>query len=168
MLAWPPLHPSPLSTSTLFLPLPPPRLKTSPQAPQPLTHLSQSQLSPSPPPLPSSATHALLLSHSLRNQQKKLLRKQAYEREKPERRARERAAKKDKAAEKRKLVELGVIERPVDKRRAKNGPKTPYGARIVIDVGFDDKMTDKVRVFSFLSSLRVGGKKADVGFWREG
>lgn len=55
--------------------------------------------------------------------------------------------KKEKAAEKRKLIELGVLEKPVSKKamRAERGGIKPFRARVVVDCAFDDKMTDKVR-----------------------
>ncbi|KAM0756171.1 hypothetical protein T439DRAFT_351887 [Meredithblackwellia eburnea MCA 4105] len=76
---------------------------------------------------------------------KRLLRQQKFEQEKPLRRAREKAMKKEKAAQKRKLVELGVIEKPLTKRQQmqQRGPRRPFNARIVIDVGFDDLMNEK-------------------------
>lgn len=63
--------------------------------------------------------------------------------------------KKEKAAEKRKLVELGVIEKPVSKKLAKQGMKTPFNATIVIDLGFDDLMSEKVGLLSLSFLLLI-------------
>ncbi|KAL8283704.1 hypothetical protein RQP46_005499 [Phenoliferia psychrophenolica] len=76
-------------------------------------------------------------------QQKRQAKQALFDAAKPLRRAREKAQKKEKIAEKRKLIELGVLERPVSKRQNGNRPRRPYGARIVVDMGFDEKMTDK-------------------------
>jgi tRNA (guanine9-N1)-methyltransferase len=84
-----------------------------------------------------------------KSQQKKLARKAKIEAERPARRAREKAARKEKRAVKRKLVEeegadpiaIGLHKKP----RTVNGQKHPFNANIVIDLSFDDKMTEKVR-----------------------
>ncbi|KAI5481488.1 tRNA (guanine-N1-)-methyltransferase [Pseudohyphozyma bogoriensis] len=78
-----------------------------------------------------------------KNAAKKLAKRLAFEAQRGEKRARERAMRKEKAAEKRKLVELGVIEAPVNKKLAKQRPKTPFNARIVLDLGFDELMNER-------------------------
>lgn len=85
-----------------------------------------------------------------KSQQKKLARKAKLEADKPARRAREKAARKENRAAKRKLVEeegadpiaLGLHK----KQRTLNGKPTPFDANIVIDLSFDDKMTEKVHL----------------------
>lgn len=77
-----------------------------------------------------------------KNAQKRWLKQAAFEAAKPARRAKERAMKKEKAAEKRKLIELGVLEKPANKKA--KGKKEPFKARVVIDCAFDEKMTEKV------------------------
>ena len=78
----------------------------------------------------------------------KRARKAAYfEERKLERRAREKEAKKEK---KRKLVErVAAGETLPDedgmRKKAKSGPKIPFAARVVVDLGFADKMSDKAR-----------------------
>ncbi|GAA5923620.1 tRNA (guanine(9)-N(1))-methyltransferase [Sporobolomyces koalae] len=80
---------------------------------------------------------------------KRQRRQELYESQKLLRRAREKEKKKEKAAEKRKLIEEGVIEPPERKKRKKGevdangGKKVEYGARIVIDIGFDELMHEK-------------------------
>lgn len=98
-----------------------------------------------PKAYPPSATALLMVENpSLsRSAAKKLLREQAWIAGKADRRAKERERNKAKAAEKRKLVEDGVIERPA-KRGRLPAKRAIYGARVVIDLGFDDLMIDKV------------------------
>ncbi|GAA5949894.1 hypothetical protein JCM3765_007728 [Sporobolomyces pararoseus] len=85
---------------------------------------------------------------------KRQRRQEQYESQKLLRRAREKEKKKQKAAEKRKLIEEGVIERPESKKRKKGdgangdgvderGKKIEHGARVVLDVGFDELMNEK-------------------------
>ncbi|ORY90280.1 guanine-1-methyltransferase-domain-containing protein [Leucosporidium creatinivorum] len=76
-----------------------------------------------------------------KNAQKRWLKQAAFDAAKPARRAKERAMKKEKAAEKRKLIELGVLEKPTNKKA--KGRKEPFKARVVVDCAFDDKMTEK-------------------------
>lgn len=93
---------------------------------------------------PPSAT-ALLMAENpslSRSAAKKLLREQAWNAGKAERRAKEREKTKAKAAEKRKLIDEGVIQRPP--KKIKQAQKVTYGARVVVDLGFDDLMIDKV------------------------
>lgn len=67
------------------------------------------------------------------------------------RRLAERNKKKAKSAEKRKLVELGVIEdapRMNKRNKAKEqATRVNFGSTVVVDLGFDDLMNDKVRAF---------------------
>ncbi|GAA5908961.1 tRNA (guanine(9)-N(1))-methyltransferase [Sporobolomyces salmoneus] len=87
---------------------------------------------------------------------KRQRRQELYESQKLARRAREKEKKKTKAAEKRKLVEEGVIEKTevsLAKKRKKEhrpsalkegtGKTVEHGARIVLDVGFDELMNEK-------------------------
>jgi tRNA (guanine9-N1)-methyltransferase len=72
-----------------------------------------------------------------------------------ERRAREKAARKLKkrtTAEKRAAGELDSDEEKeaaarAAKRARLTGKKQPFGARVVIDVAFDDKMSERVRLW---------------------
>lgn len=67
---------------------------------------------------------------------------------KPERRARDKAAKKERKAEKRRLVEEeGADPYEIGLKKHKKAKKAePFNANIVIDLGFDDKMSEKVCV----------------------
>lgn len=81
--------------------------------------------------------------------QKKLAKAAYIAEKKLERRAAEKERKKEKKralAEKRAAGELEGEEAGRDRKRQKieQGPRTPFGARIVIDLGFDDKMTENV------------------------
>jgi len=63
-----------------------------------------------------------------------------------ERRAREKEAKKEKKrqqAEKRAAGELDDEDEDANKRRAKK-PRLQFGGTVVVDLGFDDMMNDKV------------------------
>jgi len=63
-----------------------------------------------------------------------------------ERRAREKEAKKEKKrqqAEKRAAGELEDEDEDANKRRAKK-PRLQFGGTVVVDLGFDDMMNDKV------------------------
>ncbi|TFK93636.1 hypothetical protein K466DRAFT_460837, partial [Polyporus arcularius HHB13444] len=88
----------------------------------------------------------------------KRLAKAAYIAErKKERRAAEKERKKEKKralAEKRAAGELDEEEAARDRKRQKTeqGPRTPFNARIVVDLGFDDKMTEN-EVKSLTSQL---------------
>lgn len=87
-----------------------------------------------------------------KNAQKRWLKQAAFDAAKPARRAKERAMKKEKAAEKRKLIELGVLDKPTNKKA--KGRKEPFKARVVVDCAFDDKMTEKVN-FRYLPTLQL-------------
>lgn len=66
--------------------------------------------------------------------------------ERPARRAAEKSKKRLKKEEKRKLVQLGVIEQGPSSKIAKKAaiPVTPDAPMVVIDLGFDEMMSDKV------------------------
>ena len=82
--------------------------------------------------------------------QKRAAKAALFAERKLERRAREKAAKKEKKrelAQKRAAGELDEVEDALRrKKRAKGEQNTePFGARVVVDLGFDEMMTDKVR-----------------------
>lgn len=97
--------------------------------------------------------------------QKKAAKAARYAEQKVERRAREK--------EKKKLKRAAAQPQPHDEdegvpksKRVKlgRGSKTKFGARLVVDLGFDDKMTEKVRAQprlpprrSYLSSHKGSG-----------
>jgi tRNA (guanine9-N1)-methyltransferase len=90
--------------------------------------------------------------------QKKAAKAARFASQKLERRAREKEAKKEKKRLKRAAQEQdqdgeGEGEDAITRKRAKvlksTGPTTKFGARLVVDLGFDDKMTDKVRPIAF-------------------
>ena len=88
--------------------------------------------------------------------QKKAIKAERYAAFKLERRAREKEAKKQKRrllAEKRTLApDDGDSEAPPIKKKPR---VAALGARIIIDLGFDDKMTDKVpRLWNHLQTER--------------
>jgi tRNA (guanine9-N1)-methyltransferase len=80
--------------------------------------------------------------------QKRALKMARLEERKIERRAKEKAAKKEKKRKRVERVAAGeqLSEDEVTEKRAKmNQAKKPFSARVVLDLGFDDKMNDKVR-----------------------
>ena len=84
-----------------------------------------------------------------KNQQKKQAKLAQIQANKLERRAHERVARKEKRSEKRKLVEeegADPIEVGLVKKLRTTGPKTPFACNIVIDLSFDDKMVEKVKL----------------------
>lgn len=82
------------------------------------------------------------------------------------RRLAEKNKKKAKAVEKRKLIELGVMEKDSgpDKRKLKNMKKVYYGAKVVVDLGFDDLMIPKVSLLPLpsLTPYRVEEKEMRI------
>lgn len=77
--------------------------------------------------------------------QKRAERKERLAATKLERRAKEKAAKKEKRrikAEKRAAGELDSADE-AERERKKKKPKLEFGGRVLIDLGFDDKMLDK-------------------------
>jgi hypothetical protein len=96
---------------------------------------------------PSSANAAPLS----KSQQKKAAKAARFAEYKIERRAREKEAKKRKKQERAQKRAAGELHSGEDddedeqdrkKKKAKRGQ--PFGATVVVDLGFDDKMTDKV------------------------
>lgn len=101
-----------------------------------------------PPTESSESTQPQPLS---KNAQKKLARAARLAEQKKERRAYEKEKKKEKKrqlAEKRAAGELGDgAEEGGPRKKAKTdvGPRVPFKARIVVDLGFDDLMSENVR-----------------------
>ena len=67
-----------------------------------------------------------------------------------ERRVREREARKEKKRKRAERIAAGeeLSDDEQARKRAKAaaaGPKTPFDARVLIDLGFDEMMSDKVR-----------------------
>lgn len=99
-----------------------------------------------------------------KNAQKRLLKAQKKEEFKAERRTREKALKKAKKAERREKRARGELDDEEEEtarqgKRQKishDGPHEKFGARLVIDLGFDDSMTDRVSPYASLHSLWPG------------
>ncbi|GAA6047502.1 hypothetical protein JCM3770_005778 [Rhodotorula araucariae] len=100
---------------------------------------STSTAPPADPPLSKTA---------LKRQRKQ----EALQAQKLQRRAYEKEKKKAKAAEVKRLVAEGKMDKPVNKKRRAHGRQEPHGARIAIDMGFDELMTEK-EVKSMASQL---------------
>ncbi|TFY76646.1 hypothetical protein EWM64_g7366, partial [Hericium alpestre] len=90
-----------------------------------------------------------------KNAQKKARKQALYQERKLERRAREKEAKKAKKRERAEKIAAGEEvsgEPPAKKFKGPSGPRKPFNARVVVDLGFDDKMTDK-EITSLCSQL---------------
>jgi type IV secretory pathway VirB10-like protein len=101
-------------------------------------------------PVPETVSQApLALS---KQAQKRLIKAQKKKEFKTERRARDKALKKAKKAERREKRARGELDgdeeehaRQVKRQKvSQDGAKEKFGAGLVIDLGFDDKMTDRV------------------------
>jgi tRNA (guanine9-N1)-methyltransferase len=98
--------------------------------------------------------------------QKRLAKAERYAQLKLERRAREKAQKVTKRKEREERAAAGEDTGPSDakKRRVSregDGPMRPFNARIVIDLGFDDKMTEKVGILCLV--IRWSGRNNSHG-----
>ncbi|VDC04137.1 unnamed protein product [Peniophora sp. CBMAI 1063] len=92
-----------------------------------------------------------------KNAQKKAKKAELMKARKLERRMREREARKDKKRKRAERIAAGeeLSDHEQARKRAKAaaaGPKKPFDARVLIDLGFDDKMSDK-EVGSLISQL---------------
>ena len=102
-----------------------------------------------------------------KNQQRRQRREAQRLANKPDRRAKERAMRKEKKAEKRRLVEeegADPVEIGLQKKRARTESIVPFDATVVIDLSFDDKMSDKVCVMSLSTrngSINVSKKSGN-------
>lgn len=94
--------------------------------------------------------------------QKRAAKAARLQEQKSERRAREREAKKRKRRER---VQAGNVD-PRKRLKTDGQGQTPFAAQVVIDLGFDDMMTDKVRTSSTHhhetgTSIRTGSDLID-------
>lgn len=122
------------------VPSPPPALE-----PQPTASTSTSTEHPPPAPAPPLSKNAL----------KKARKAELIAERKLERRAREREKRKEKKRQRSERIAAGedVSDDGRSKKRAKlSAPKAPFGARVVVDLSFDDKMSDK-EIISLCSQL---------------
>lgn len=93
---------------------------------------------------PPSSSSSVPLS---KNAQKKLAKAARFAEQKKERRAFEKEKKKQKKRERAAQQKEEGTEgngRPEKKARVDAGPKQPFGARIVVDLGFDELMSENV------------------------
>lgn len=85
---------------------------------------------------------------------KKAARLERYAATKLERRAKEREAKKEKKKQKAEKRAAGELDEDDDeetkrkKKKARVGPR--FGGKVVVDLGFDDMMNDKVSSYLWL------------------
>jgi tRNA (guanine9-N1)-methyltransferase len=106
----------------------------------------------SQPASSTSTTESKGLQALSKNAQKRLARAARAAEQKKERRAYEREKKKEKKrqqAEKREAGELGEEDEGGPRKKARlDVRKVPFKARIVVDLGFDDLMSENVRTSS--------------------
>jgi len=105
------------------------------------------------PTLSESTSEGVVLS---KKAQKRALKMARLAERKVERRAKEKAAKKEKKRKRAERIAAGeqLSEDEMTQKRAKmNQPKIPFAARVVLDLGFDDQMTDRVRDVYLLYSM---------------
>jgi len=93
---------------------------------------------------PENTSETVVLS---KNAQKRALKMARQQERKMEHRAKEKAAKKEKKRKRAERLAAGeqLSEDERQKRAKVNRAKEPFAARVVLDLGFDDKMNDKVR-----------------------
>lgn len=114
-----------------------------------LFSMSTASTTPTLDPSPS-APQADVQPTLSKNARKRLLKAERFAGSKAERRARDKEKKRERA-EKRRAGDPAALEdaeqRRVKRRKVENaklGPKTVFQARIVVDLAFDDLMTEKV------------------------
>jgi tRNA (guanine9-N1)-methyltransferase len=132
-------------------------MTTDPQA--------QTEASASTLPLGDVADAVAAQTHLSKNAQKKLARAARIAEQKKERRVYEKEKKKEKRRElaaKRAAGELDEGEEGGPKKKVRvEGPRTPFNARVVVDLSFDDMMTDNVsESISCITALEL--KKSGV------
>ena len=110
---------------------------------------------------PENTLEAVVLS---KNAQKRALKMARLEERKMERRAKERAAKKEKKRKRAERVAAGEqLSGDEKQKRAKVDRTNPFAARVVLDLGFDDKMSDKVRgAFAFHSMSQTDWSSQEI------
>ncbi|KAJ8297317.1 tRNA (guanine(9)-N1)-methyltransferase [Rhodotorula toruloides] len=139
--------PLPLSTDQATAPVSTSEVAANGAAPTP-----EALTAPSADAQPAASTSTSTLPPGMTKTALKRQRKQeAFQAKKLVKRQQEKERKKAKAAEIKRLVAEGVMEKPESKKRKKAGGG-PHGARIVIDMGFDELMTEK-EVKSMASQL---------------
>ena len=109
-----------------------------------ISELATVNLTPAETPEASGSTAPLSKSA-----QKRLARSERFAQVKLERRAREKEEKAAKRKEREEREAAGEDVGPPEAKKRRvtregEGPVKPFGARIVIDLGFDEKMTEKV------------------------
>ncbi|GAA5981136.1 hypothetical protein JCM11641_003124 [Rhodosporidiobolus odoratus] len=127
---------------------PTPEAVTADSVSQPPLETTASTPSTAGEPAPSDQPAPVMSKSALKRQRKE----EAFQAMKLQRRAHEKEKRKAKSSEVRRMVAEGLMEKPPSKKKKGVGKQTPHGARIVIDMGFDDLMTDK-EVKSMASQL---------------
>ncbi|KAN0127652.1 hypothetical protein V8E53_004981 [Lactarius tabidus] len=103
--------------------------------------------------------------------QKRVLKMSKLEERKIERRAKEKLAKKEKKRKRAEKVAAGeqvslAEDERSQKRATVHGTKQPFAARVVLDLGFDDKMSNKAHglvAHSLAKRFTVKGPSLAIG-----
>jgi hypothetical protein len=131
----------PPTPSTSSLPSPSTIPLASSDAPTPST----SSLTPALPPVVHVNTQ--IRDPTSKSALKKAAKQAAYDAAKPARRLKDKLKKKEKAEGKRKAYEMGETEGGGGKK-ARTKTMMPWNVRVVLDLGFDELMTENVRNLS--------------------
>lgn len=95
-----------------------------------------------------------------KNARKRAAKAEYYASIKGERREARNQAKKEKRKErqlKRAAGEMDEVDEEREKKKARmTAPKTPFNARVVVDLAFDEKMTEKVSIWPIGLSELMG------------
>ncbi|BGP12229.1 hypothetical protein JCM10213_007487 [Rhodosporidiobolus nylandii] len=143
---------APQPASDVPSPAPPPSTYTAPVDPAASAVAGTSTLEPSTGQAAPGATVAADPPAMSKSALKRKRKDELFQAQKQQRRALEKEKKKAKTAEVRRKVAEGLMEKPAPKKKKVSGKQTPHGARIVIDVGFDELMSEK-EVKSMASQL---------------
>jgi tRNA (guanine9-N1)-methyltransferase len=112
--------------------------------------IASTSASPAPADVAPDTAEAPVLSKSA---QKKAARAVRYEETKAARRAAEKERRKAQKRARAERVAAGdadsddtaALERARAAKRRRTNTRVPFGARVVVDLGFDDRMIEKVR-----------------------
>lgn len=102
---------------------------------------------------------------------KKAAKQERYQALKLERRAKEKEAKKEKKRGIAAKRAAGELDEDDEKKRKNKRPRLHFGGKIIVDLGFDDMMNEKVgcaRSLLVLIATRLGSRKLNpcVPNWR--
>lgn len=127
---------------------------------------TNSEITPASEPPSTTATSSTSDPPLSKNAIKKAAKAERFAAYKLERRAKEKAKNKEKKAvraAKRAAGELDEADLKSERQNKKPKTKSSFGGRVVVDLGFDDKMTEKVSNLSNCSLVNAVQFKKSVG-----